>query len=128
MGKLGKIALGIGTGLIALAAIPITVFWVRHSPTHNDAQLIAINAEAHTLMALGPTKDWRGVPKNRWPPTIASFDPQWVSVDDWGVEIEIEGFFDGGWGYHIVPDGKKPPMPPGCYQNLGRGIYWHGPC
>jgi hypothetical protein len=127
MGKLGKATLGLGVGLIVLAAMPIIAWWIRHSPTHNDAKLMAIYAEAHTLMALGPTGS-QGLPKNRWPPTIASLNPQWVRVADWGVDVEIEYFFDGGWGYDIVPIGRKPPMPIECYQNLGRGIYWHDSC
>ena len=128
MGRLGKIALGVGVGLIGLAAIPIIVEWIRRTPTHNDAKLMAMNAEAHALMTPGLTQDWHGVPKSRWPLTIASFDPQWVRVYQWGVEVEIEGFFDGGWGYHIVTKGGTPPMPIECYENLGRGIYWHDPC
>lgn len=128
MGKLRKTGLGLGVGLIVLAAIAAITWWLRHTPTHSDAKLKAMSAEARTLMALGPTEDWPGVPKSRWPPTIASLDPQWVGVHDWGVDIEIESFFDGGWGYDILANSGKPPMPIECYQNLGRGIYWHGPC
>jgi len=128
MGKLGKVAIWTGLAVIVLAAIPVVAIWRRHSPTHDDVQLKAINAEARTLMARGPTRDWRGVPQNRWPATIANLKPEWVKVNNWGVEVEIESYFDGGWGYDVVPNGAKPPMPIQCYRSLGRGIYWHDPC
>lgn len=128
MGRLGKISLSVGLGLIALSAIAIVAVWIRHTPTRNDAKLMAMNAEARRLMPLRTSLDWNGVPKNRWPGTIASLNPQWVQLYPWGVEVQIEGFFDGGWGYHILLNGRELPMPKECYEDLGRSIYWHGPC
>ncbi len=127
MGKLGKVALSVGVVLVGLAAIPIVVEWIHLSPTHRDAKLLAMSGEARALMPLGH-QDWLGVPKNRWPHTTASLDPQWVQTYNWGIEVEISGFFDGGWGYHIVTDGGAPPWPIECYENLGHGVYWHDPC
>jgi len=128
MGRRGKVLLGIVVALIMLAAVLAIAWRVRHSPTHDEVKLGAISKESRTLVALSSTQGWRNIPKDRWPPTIASLNPQWVRVENRGVEVLIEGFFDGGWGYDIVLDGGKPPMPMECYQSLGRGIYWHGPC
>lgn len=132
MGKLRRtlLVIGAGLGVFFAAACAMTIIWMwwRHTPTRSETKLLAISAEARGLMARGWTKDSNRLPTTLWPPTIAGLDPEWVGVSDWGVEVEIESYFDGGWGYDIVPAGKNPPMPIKCYENLGRGIYWHGPC
>jgi hypothetical protein len=62
------------------------------------------------------------------PPAIASLRPEFVTVYNWGVDIPIKLFFDGGWGYHVARDRRDLPMSDGCYSEVSQGIFWHGPC
>jgi hypothetical protein len=100
-------------------------------PTYNPGVLKAIRAESELLMAkhpLEPPKRWAEIPKSEWPPSIASLQPEIVTVHEWGVHIWIKPFFDGGWGYEIPRDPKVKPMPEGCYSEPGPGVFWHDPC
>ncbi|MGH6614900.1 hypothetical protein [Sphingomonas sp.] len=100
-------------------------------PTFSQSRLKAIKAESQLLMAthpIEPSKGWADIPKNQWPPVIASLQPFDVTVYKWGVNIGIKPYFDGGWGYHIGRSKQELPMPPGCYWELSLGVFWHGPC
>ena len=132
MDKLKKILLRLILGLVILFVIAtagtLAWMWYRQTPTHNEAKLKALSDEARTLVARGPADETLRIPEKLWPPTIARLHPEWVRVFPWGVDVEMVSFFDGGWGYDIVTESKQLPMPIECYENLGRGIYWHGPC
>src|SRR6185312_3793143 len=117
---------------IVLAAIVVfyamafvSGFWLR---TNDQSALKAIKAESQILMASQPTKtkDYSDVPKSRWPPTIASLKPAWVTVyPGHGVQIQTTPFFDGGWGY-FVPQGEQKSPGPEC-SDIGQGVYWCHP-
>ncbi|WP_204338133.1 hypothetical protein, partial [Proteus mirabilis] len=68
------------------------------------------------------------VPENQLPPVAASLHPEWVTVHEWGVDIVIKPYFDGGWGYHVARSRRDLPMLDGCYSEVGQGVFWHGPC
>ena len=101
-------------------------------PTHNQATLRAIKAESETLIATFPDKNARTsnhviVPKNKWPPTIASLKPEFVTVDADGVDIMTKPFFDGGYGYFVPGTNGRLPGPKERYSDLGHGVYWYRP-
>ena len=143
MRKFWKVAFWIGSALVVLAAITLVTMWIRRSPTHDQALLKAINAESQMLLAKKFTTttiysqeanyDFGdggsiGVAKSQWPPAIARLSPQYVRVDRrQGVDILIEGFFDGGWGYWVQPGVRKPPEPEGRFEYLGEDVYWYHP-
>ena len=100
-------------------------------PTFDPAKTRAIAAEAQTIVArypVGPSKQWVELPPRQWPSAIASLKPDRVIVHQWGVDVSIKPYFDGGWGYHISRNKSDLPMPPGCYWERGDNVYWHGPC
>ncbi len=33
-----------------------------------------------------------------------------------------------GWGYHVVRDSGKLPMPAECYWQMSDTVFWYGPC
>ena len=100
-------------------------------PMFNMSKLPRVRAEAYSLMRthpVGPKSGWREIPKAEWPPTIASLNPEYVSVTKGSVDIVTRPFFDGGWGYN-VPRGKHDLlMPLDCYSEPSEGVFWHGPC
>jgi hypothetical protein len=100
-------------------------------PVFNMMKLQRVRTEALSLMRthpVGPAAREREIPKAEWPPTIARLHPQAVTVRVGGVDISTRPFFDGGWGYY-VPRGKRDlPMPPECYSEPSKGLFWHGPC
>ena len=73
-------------------------------------------------------KNWKKVPKEQWPLTIASLHPEAVTVHTWGVDIMTKAYFDGGYGYQVPLSKADLPMPPACYSEPSRGVFWHGPC
>lgn len=100
-------------------------------PTHNPAKLKAIQVEAEALIASHPIKrpnHWASVPKQQWPRVIASLQPEFVTVHEWGVDITTKPFFDGGWGYQVAKNKRDLPMPEGCYRRIYKNVFWHGPC
>lgn len=100
-------------------------------PVRDEAKLQAIRAEAATLMATHPVEQeqsWREVPKADWPSTITSLRPEWVGVNARGVDITTKVYFDGGWGYTVIPRNAAAPTPAACYRQLTQGVFWHGPC
>lgn len=102
-----------------------------HGPTRNPWKLKAIRAEADQLIAatkIRPPHICEQVRKSEWPAVIASLEPEYVAVCDWGLAIWIKPYFDGGWGYDVPRSGREPPMPAGCYSEPGEGVFWHGPC
>jgi hypothetical protein len=103
----------------------VSGFWLH---TGDQSALKAIKTESQILMASEPTKtkDYLDIPKSRWPRTIASLKPAWVTVwPDRGVDIQIAPFFDGGWGY-FVPQRGQEPFRPGCSE-LDQGVQWCHP-
>jgi hypothetical protein len=107
-------------------------FCSGHSPTSNRVKLQAIKSEADALMARYPTglpdDNWTGLPVGEWPPVIASLDPEFVTVTESGVDIQIKPFFDGGWGY-VIPRTKPDfGMRAHCMSEPYPGVFWHDPC
>lgn len=49
-------------------------------------------------------------------------------VHQWGLDIVVKSYFDGGWGYHITDQARELPMPEGCYTKLAEDVFWHDPC
>lgn len=95
-------------------------------PTYDPTTLHGIKADAEILLR-EPVKDKIGdVPRNRWPPTIASLNPESVWVNDRGVTISTKPYFDGGWGYFVPRTGAEKPRP-SHYRDLGNGVYWYTP-
>jgi len=125
---------------IVLAAIVVfyamafvSGFWLR---TNDQSALKAIKAESQILMASQPTKtkDYSDVPKSRWPPTIASLKPAWVTVyPGHGVQIQTTPFFDGGlFGdakgeVHGRFGGKTDGQPRGGEAVKKQFRFWSGP-
>ncbi len=123
------ITLGVLATLLAYGALVL----LSHLPwpVSDPARLAAIGNEAQALTARYPAKPpehYSSIPKNLWPTAIARLRPDRVIVHEWGVDILIKPFFDGGWGYHVGRSKRDLPMPEGCYSEVGAGIFWHGPC
>ncbi len=100
-------------------------------PVSDPAKLAAIRGEARALMARYPARPpeyHASIPKSQWPAAIAGLHPDRVIVHQWGVDILIKPFFDGGWGYHVGASKRALPMLEGCYSEVGHEIFWHGPC
>ena len=100
-------------------------------PTYDFARLRAVEAESQRLMAtyvFDPANPWAELPRDQWPPAIASLQPKTVAVRRRQVLIAIVPFFDGGWGYEIVRKKEDLRMPVECYLELPEGVYWHDPC
>lgn len=100
-------------------------------PTYKSSKLEAIKAESLRLAATHPinaSRGWVEVSKSEWPPVIASLRPELVILSEDRVHILIKPFFDGGWGYEIPCDRQHLGMLPGCYSELGEGVFWHDPC
>lgn len=100
-------------------------------PVYESARLRAVKSESERLMethAPDPVERWAEVPQSEWPPAIASLRPEMVILRPRQVHIIIKPFFDGGWGYEIPRREEDLGMLPECYQDLGHGIFWHGPC
>ncbi|NYT41288.1 hypothetical protein HZY97_11005 [Sphingomonas sp. R-74633] len=93
--------------------------------TRDPATLQAIRAEAQALMANPQVDASSRVPESRWPPAIAALRPEWVRIDEDGVEIPVRIYFDDSWGYFIPRDPRKPLKPRSGYSALGEGIYWY---
>jgi hypothetical protein len=119
--------------LIAALAIPLAfaLLGACTSPISDPVKLRAVKREAQALMAHYPIKrpkDWTGVPISEWPPTIASLKPQSVTAHHWGIDIAVQQYFDGGWGYAVPRNNGYLPMPAYCYSEPCQSVFWHGPC
>lgn len=68
------------------------------------------------------------IPKDKWPPVIASLKPYSVTVMGGMVDITMKPYFDGGWGYGFATDKQNLSMLVECWSELGHSVYWHGPC
>ena len=122
-----------GCGILLVALIPLGWLAAFPQPAWNQSSLKGIKAESQVLMAnypVVPPDYWTNVPKDQWPPTIASLEPFDVTVHTWGVNIGTKPFFDGGWGYGVPRSGKKTdlPMLQECWSEVSPGLFWHGPC
>jgi len=95
-------------------------------PTHDPSKLKAIEAESRILVAEA-AESKPSLPESGWPPVIASLDAEFVTVRAEGVDILVEPYFDGGWGYFVPKEGRDPAGPPGRYSYLGQGVYWYHP-
>jgi hypothetical protein len=128
--KLGvKGCLFVAVALAVLAALGI--YSALPHPTHDETRLRAIAAESRQLILTYPvTPNARSVhlPRNAWPPVIASLKPESVAVRHGMVDITIKPFFDGGWGYGFAHDKQNLTMLVECWSALGHDVYWHGPC
>ena len=91
-------------------------------PTIRPAELKAIKAESQWLLSTHPSD--AEVPRARWPDTIASLEPEFVSVRPDGVHIMTRAYFDGGWGYFVPRNEHDRPEPAGRFEEVGQGIYW----
>lgn len=100
-------------------------------PISDAEKLKAIRAEAQALMKTHQPEqpsNWKEVSEGQWPATIASLDPESVTVHRWGVDIVTKAYFDGGYGYEVPRSKADLPMPALCYSEPGQGVFWHGPC
>lgn len=100
-------------------------------PISDAEKLRAIRAEAYGLMktdAPEKPRSWKKVPKEQWPLAIAGLHPADVTVHTWGVDIMTNAYFDGGYGYQVPLSKADLPMPPACYSEPARGVFWHNPC
>lgn len=100
-------------------------------PVSDPVKLRRIQAESQSLIARHATRASHApisVPKSHWPPTIAGLEPHAVTVFNWGLDISVKPYSDGGWGYQVTPGKRDLPMPAKCYSELVDGLYWHGPC
>lgn len=117
-------------GALLLSAM-LTLLCGCTGPSRDQAVLQAIKAETELLATthpITPPQGWADVPEHEWPPTIASLQPNAVTIHPWGVHISIKPYFDGGWGYGIPRRKQDLPMPEQCYSEPGPGVFWHGPC
>lgn len=88
---------------------------------------MAASTEAAALMRRHPTTPTHGhVPSKDWPAAIRRLRPERVTISNWGVDITMKSFFDGGWGYHVADDRSKLPMPDDGYSEVADNI-WYGP-
>lgn len=100
------------------------------APIYEARKLRAIKAESLRLAATHavPAEGWLEISRVEWPPVIASLKPKMVILNRGGMHIFVVPFFDGGWGYDIPWRKENLGMLPGCYSDLGEGVYWHDPC
>jgi hypothetical protein len=132
MSRVSKAALRVGGALAVLAVLAAltlavwleTGFWL---PVLDQTALETIKTESHALMLAQPTKTYVTIPKDRWPAAISALKPELVTVFSSDVDILIEPFFDGGWGYTVMRNEREQPEPKGRFLKLGPGIYWHRP-
>lgn len=113
-----------------LASAMLWLLWSLPWPVSDPARLAAIRGDAQVLRARYPAKPpehYTRIPENEWPGAIAGIHPDRVIVHEWGVDIVVKPFFDGGWGYHVAPDKRQLPKPQGCYSEVSREVFWHGP-
>ncbi|WP_156340277.1 hypothetical protein [Sphingomonas sp. Leaf17] len=100
-------------------------------PTSNQVILTAVAVESQRLIvnnAVGVGMPSVYLPKEKWPPTIASLKPYSVIVRHYMVDMTTRPYFDGGWGYGFAADKRNLTMFAKCWSELGQNIYWHGPC
>ncbi|MGC6331486.1 hypothetical protein [Rhizorhabdus sp. FW153] len=114
-----------------LVLIAIGIYCAFPQPIRDDATLKAVASEARSLMvnhSINRGTDSVRVPKQKWPPAIASLRPDSVVVTSYMVDITIKPYFDGGWGYGFADERRGLTMDPSCWSHLAYGVYWHGPC
>ncbi|WP_448662310.1 hypothetical protein ACG3SL_16815 [Sphingomonas sp. CJ20] len=102
-----------------------------HRPISDPARLQELGAAAGSLRVTHPAdaaRHYSEVPKSEWPAAIANLHPERVVVHEWGVDVVIKSYFDGGWGYHVAEQRRDLPMLDGCYSEISKGVFWHGPC
>jgi hypothetical protein len=119
----------VGVAIAVLAALGI--YSALPHPIDNETRLKAIAAESRRLIQtypVGPNARSVHLPRNAWPPVIASLKPESVAVRHGMVDITIKPFFDGGWGYGFAYDKQNLTMLVECWSALGHDVYWHGPC
>lgn len=120
IGRMRKGALGAMAALALLAGC-------GPAPARDPATLKAIKAEALAMMADPPAETFVLVAEHRWPHAIAGLRPNFVTVDQSGLDIVIQPYFDGGWGYFVPRDPHQSLQPEGRFSALGEGVYWYHP-
>lgn len=119
----------IALSLATLAAVAL--FGACHRPISDPARLQALEAAATALRRTHPVdvlRHYREVPRRDWPAAVVALHPERVVIHEWGVDILVTAYLDGGWGYHIAAQRSDLPMAPGCYAQVSMGVFWHGPC
>lgn len=96
-------------------------------PTLDHSTLKAIRDESEILMKVHRVEADEEVPQARWPRSIASIEPQMVSINSDGVYITTKAYFDGGWGYFVPRQQRALPEPVERFEEVGQGIYWWEP-
>jgi hypothetical protein len=114
------------TALAVLTAVGIYCAIPR--PTRDPTTLQAIAAESQHLLDIRLPGESTDLPKEKWPPAIASVRPYSVIVRPGVVDITTREYFDGGWGYGFASDKRNLGMLPECWSDLGHGLFWHDPC
>lgn len=121
--------LSIAVPVVLLVAVGIYSSFPH--PTHDQATLSLVAAEARHLLATRPLNSKSRssvIPKDQWPSTMATLKPYSVIVRTGMVDITTKPFFDGGWGYGFAPNSRNLTMLAECWSELGKDVYWHGPC
>ncbi|HET9511878.1 MAG TPA: hypothetical protein VFO80_12080 [Sphingomonas sp.] len=98
-------------------------------PTGNPTTLEGIRREAGELMQrpIPRSQSFIDVPIDQLPPTIAALKPDFVLVNESGVDIVTTAFFDGGWGYYVPRSANPSPNSLFRHYRVGRGVYWFHP-
>ena len=121
----------LSAGIAIAILVAIGIYSAFPHPTYDQTELKALAAESQQLISTNPLNGAGqsvDVPKDNWPPVIASLKPVSVHVHYKMVDITTHHGFDGGWGYGFTTDKQHLTMLVECWSDLGHGVYWHGPC
>jgi hypothetical protein len=121
----------LGIAFLVVLLVAVGIYSSFPHPTHDQATLRLVAAEARHLLAARPLESSTlsiVVPKDQWPSTIATLKPYSVIVRKGMVDITTKPFFDGGWGYGFATHSRNLTMLTECWSELGKDVYWHGPC
>lgn len=96
-------------------------------PPESPSTLRAIAGEARDLMRR-PRSEWNSLgPTSALSPSIAALKPDFIVVNEHGVDIVTTAFFDGGWGYYVPKSSQPKADQIFRHRNLGHGVYWFHP-
>ena len=93
------VVLGIAAGLLAY---PIIKYSRPAWPRIEEPSALLVEADA-----LCKATPFGKIPKEQWPPDIASLNPQYVTTSEGKLYVTIStGGINPSWGYLIFPDGR----------------------
>jgi hypothetical protein len=116
------------TRAIALVGVVLIVLTGCARPTLDQAGRQALAAEAAAMLStIAPDEVGVSLPRDQWPPTILSLEPQDVRATASGLYVSMGSFLAMESGY-FVPRNEAAfsPMAGGdpSYRSLGDGVYW----